>query len=135
MVGFTGVSCSTADVYRRLDELRAGGQASSRGIELSGEFHELATALARGDVGAAASLLGNDLEAAAVDLEPRLTPARDALRDAEPLAVVLAGSGSSWLALCAGEDDAHRVAGKAKASGALAGVAVASSLSHGPFSD
>jgi 4-diphosphocytidyl-2-C-methyl-D-erythritol kinase len=59
--------CSTPEVYRRWDEL--GGP--------------------KGDN-------GNDLEAAAVSIEPRLTSYRDALARHSGLRPRLAGSGSTW---------------------------------------
>jgi 4-diphosphocytidyl-2-C-methyl-D-erythritol kinase len=59
--------CSTPAVYRRWDEL--GGP--------------------RGDQ-------GNDLEPAALDVEPRLAAVRDALGDATGSTPRLAGSGSTW---------------------------------------
>ena len=47
-------------------------------------------------MGGPAGESGNDLERAAVAIEPRLAPARDALGDATGLRPRLAGSGSTW---------------------------------------
>jgi 4-diphosphocytidyl-2-C-methyl-D-erythritol kinase len=59
--------CSTPAVYRRWDEL--GGPSGDH---------------------------GNDLEPAALDVEPRLAAVRDALGDATGSTPQLAGSGSTW---------------------------------------
>jgi 4-diphosphocytidyl-2-C-methyl-D-erythritol kinase len=61
--------CSTVEVYRAWDEM-GGPHAANEG--------------------------GNDLEAAALAVQPRLARYRDALGDATGVAPRLAGSGSTW---------------------------------------
>jgi 4-diphosphocytidyl-2-C-methyl-D-erythritol kinase len=68
--------CATAEVYRAWDDL--GGPAG-RSVEVAG-----------------LPLLGNDLEAAAQRVEPRLVAFRDAVEAAAGAPALLAGSGSSY---------------------------------------
>ena len=74
------VSCPTAEVYRRWDEM---GQRSGE--------------------------TGNDLEPAAIDLVPELAQWRDALGEATGQRPRLAGSGSTWFVEGAFPGDGRRV--------------------------
>lgn len=127
VIGIPAMRCSTAEVYARFDALGLGGP-----LDLRGDPHDLADALARGDTDRIAGLARNDLEAAALDLYPELEPGRLAMQDVGARAVLLAGSGSSWLGLCFDEASAAAAAVGARASGVFERVEVASAISHGP---
>lgn len=121
VIGVSGSSLSTAEVYAELDRLGAG---------TPGDPADLAAALARGDAEAAAGLMANDLEAPAAALLPSAAEGRAALLDAGALGAVMAGSGPTWCGLARDEAHARDVAGRA--SPAFARVEVARSLDHGP---
>jgi len=93
---------STAEVYARFDEL--GGPRAA------GDPHDLADALARGDVEGVGITLRNDLFEAAVSLEPSVGSARDALLSAGPLGAVMSGSGTACCGLARDEAHATRMA-------------------------
>lgn len=82
--------CNTAAVYRAWDDL--GGPVGDN---------------------------GNDLEAAALQVEPRLAEWRDRLGDATGQRPRLAGSGSTWFVDGAFEHDGLRVAKATPASGTI----------------
>lgn len=79
---------ATHDVYRAWDEL--GGPHSDRRMP------------APSPIDALTSHLGNDLEAAAEAVEPRLRPFREKLEDAVGRQALLAGSGSTYVVLADG---------------------------------
>ena len=79
---------ATHDVYRAWDEL--GGPRSARRMP------------APSPIDALTSHLGNDLEAAAEAVEPRLRPFREKLEDAVGRQALLAGSGSTYVVLADG---------------------------------
>lgn len=108
---------STAAVYQELD--RAGGPEEPE------DPFELADALARGDLGAIAAGLRNDLTDAACSLEPSVGTTLEALRSAGATGVIMSGSGTACAGLCSDEEHARGVA-------AAAGGVVATSLTHGP---
>ncbi|HEY8082944.1 MAG TPA: hypothetical protein VIE64_05230 [Solirubrobacterales bacterium] len=91
-----GGGLSTAEVFAEADRLGLGRDA--------GELDELAARL-RDAAGEGASplsyvdLLGNDLEAAARSLRPRIGASLDALRDADATAALLTGSGPTVFGL------------------------------------
>jgi 4-diphosphocytidyl-2-C-methyl-D-erythritol kinase len=83
----------------------------------------LLDALADGSVERLAGALANDLEAAALSLRPELAAVRDAGLDAGAVAMLLSGSGPTWLALCRDQEHAHRVRERLAASGHADAVA------------
>jgi len=95
-------SLSTAEVYTRFDEL--GGPR--RGLA---DAHDLADALARGDLERVGASLRNDLEEAALSLDPSLGSARSTLLDAGALGAVMSGSGPAWTALARDEKHAEEL--------------------------
>lgn len=88
---------STADVYRRVDELReqeaAGGHGAAGGAARLAEPAEVLAALASGDVEALAASVHNDMTDAAVSLMPDIAHVMDEGRRAGAHAVLLSGSG------------------------------------------
>jgi 4-diphosphocytidyl-2-C-methyl-D-erythritol kinase len=111
-------SLSTAEVYKRFDEM--GGALSS-----SGDAHELADALARGELERVGASLRNDLFEAALSLDTSVGATRDALIGAGALGAVMTGSGTACCGLARDESHAKDVA-----SG-LSGAVVVTSLDRG----
>ena len=121
VIGISGASLSTADVYEEFDRL-GGGRVE--------DPYDVADALARADFARLADALRNDLERAALSLAPQIRSGRDALGAAGALGVILAGSGPTWLGLA--RDEAHAVAVAAEVQGEFARVEIAHSVDHGP---
>lgn len=122
----------TAEVYQELDRLRAQGYpprgSEPRGSELQrlGDVEPLLEALATGDPRRLARLLGNDLQAAAVSLRPKLRRTLRAGVEAGALAGIVSGSGPSCAFLCTDSDAAVRVAAELAGAGVCRTVRVAS---------
>jgi 4-diphosphocytidyl-2-C-methyl-D-erythritol kinase len=93
------IGCSTQQVYGALGAARAVGRGSAFDLErfLGAGLDE------------ARALLRNDLEPAALAVQPELRGLHALLAEAEPDAFHLAGSGSSFFALCADERAARDV--------------------------
>jgi 4-diphosphocytidyl-2-C-methyl-D-erythritol kinase len=124
VLGISGASLSTADVYEEFDRL-GGGRVE--------DPYDVADALARADVERLAGSIRNDLESAALSLAPQIRSGRDALGAAGALGVILAGSGPTWLGLA--RDQVHARAVAATARGDFARVEVVHSVDHGPKVD
>ncbi|MFT4085731.1 MAG: 4-(cytidine 5'-diphospho)-2-C-methyl-D-erythritol kinase [Gordonia sp. (in: high G+C Gram-positive bacteria)] len=122
-VAKTGLS--TPAVYGELDRLR-----SERGDDVPPPARpdELMVALASGDVHAVAPLLSNDLQPAALSLQPLLRRTLRAGKEAGALAGIVSGSGPTCAFLCADADAAVEVAAVLSGSG----VAKAVRTAHGP---
>ncbi|MFT3659850.1 MAG: 4-(cytidine 5'-diphospho)-2-C-methyl-D-erythritol kinase [Gordonia sp. (in: high G+C Gram-positive bacteria)] len=116
---------STPAVYHELDRLRAGRGETVAPPERP---DELMVALASGDVHAVAPLLHNDLQPAAISLQPLLRRTLRAGTEAGALAGIVSGSGPTCVFLCADEESSVSVA--AELSGL--GVARAVRTAHGP---
>ena len=95
---------STADVYRRFDELG--------GSRVASDAHELADALARGSLERIGAALRNDLFDAAVALAPAVEGARSSLLEAGAIGASMSGSGSACFGLAHDEDDARGIASR-----------------------
>ncbi|MGZ4126970.1 MAG: 4-(cytidine 5'-diphospho)-2-C-methyl-D-erythritol kinase [Actinomycetota bacterium] len=121
VLGISGASLSTADVYEEFDRLGGGRVADP---------YDVADALARADVSRLAGAVRNDLEPAALSLAPQIRSGRDALGAAGALAVILAGSGPTWLGLARDEQHARAIADSVR--GDFARAEVAHSVDHGP---
>ncbi|GAA4771965.1 4-(cytidine 5'-diphospho)-2-C-methyl-D-erythritol kinase [Actinomycetospora chlora] len=115
---------STPTVFGELDRLRARPEAPRR----VGDVEPVLEALASGEAHSLALLLGNDLQAAAVSLDPGLRRTLRAGVDAGALAGVVSGSGPTCVFLCDGHDAAVRVAAELAGFGVCRTVRVA----HGP---
>lgn len=112
---------STPDVFAELDRLREIGNPPRLG-----EPQELMQALASGDPKQLAPLLGNDLQAAALSLEPELRRTLRAGVGAGALAGLVSGSGPTCAFLCGSEDDAVAVAAELAGAGVCRSVRTAS---------
>ena len=113
---------STAAVFGELDRLREAGRAPAR----SDQPEPVLAALASGDPHRLAPLLANDLQAAAVSLNPKLRRTLRAGVEAGALAGVVSGSGPTCAFLCASTRAAADVATELAAAGACRAVRVAS---------
>jgi 4-diphosphocytidyl-2-C-methyl-D-erythritol kinase len=116
---------STPAAFAELDRLRA---AAGGGPARTGAVEPLLEALASGDPRQLALLLANDLQSAAVSLEPSLRRTLRAGVVAGALAGIVSGSGPTCAFLCADQPAAVSVAAE------LAGVGVCRSVRvvHGP---
>ncbi|MFT4201258.1 4-(cytidine 5'-diphospho)-2-C-methyl-D-erythritol kinase [Gordonia sp. (in: high G+C Gram-positive bacteria)] len=116
---------STPEVFAELDRLRAKDEATG---ETTRTPDALLRALAGGDVDEVAGLLHNDLQPAALSLQPVLRRTLRAGTDAGALAGIVSGSGPTCAFLCADAESTVRVAAE------LAGRGVAKSVrtAHGP---
>jgi 4-diphosphocytidyl-2-C-methyl-D-erythritol kinase len=117
---------STAAVYSEVDRLREAGTPP----RLS-DPEPLLTALSSGDPHELAPLLGNDLQAAALSLEPDLRRTLRAGVEAGALAGVVSGSGPTCAFLCASADEAVSVGAELAGAGVCRTVRVASGPVHG----
>ncbi|GAA3724995.1 4-(cytidine 5'-diphospho)-2-C-methyl-D-erythritol kinase [Gordonia hankookensis] len=116
---------STPAVYRELDRLRESRSDSDIVVERP---DALMAALTSGDPSVVAPLLRNDLQPAALSLQPALRRTLRAGVDAGALNGIVSGSGPTCVFLCADEASAVDVA--AELSGA--GVARAVRTANGP---
>lgn len=99
---------STPAVYQRLDELRAKDN-------LEPEFsppipEELIDALRIGDGAAIARLAHNDLQRAALDLNPELQDTLDRAKAAGALTALVSGSGPTIFAIAESRETANKIA-------------------------
>jgi 4-diphosphocytidyl-2-C-methyl-D-erythritol kinase len=111
----------TPDVFGELDRLRDDGRPSR-----TGDVEPVLEALASGDPRQLALLLGNDLQAAAVSLRPKLRRTLRAGVAAGALAGLVSGSGPTCAFLCSDGDAAVRVAAELAGAGVCRTVRVAS---------
>jgi 4-diphosphocytidyl-2-C-methyl-D-erythritol kinase len=119
---FADAGISAGAAYRELDRLRVAGRAP----EPAGSPDDVLAALAAGDLAALAGRLRNDLEPAALSLEPRLASVLDRGRTAGALAALVSGSGPTCAFLCESSDQAVAVAAE------LDAVCRATRLAVGP---
>ncbi|WP_316669198.1 4-(cytidine 5'-diphospho)-2-C-methyl-D-erythritol kinase [uncultured Propionibacterium sp.] len=120
----------TPTVYGRFDERVAAGTS----VPMSAErVHpaDLIDALARGDAAAAAALLVNDLQQAALDLYPELAGTLAAGRGAGALAGIVSGSGPTCAFLCADGSSAADVAAVLRGSPEVTAVLTATGAAPG----
>jgi 4-diphosphocytidyl-2-C-methyl-D-erythritol kinase len=122
---------STPTVFGELDRLRAasgagGGDAAPP--KRLGSVEPVLEAVASGEARSLALLLGNDLQAAAVSLDPGLRRTLRAGVSAGALAGVVSGSGPTCVFLCTDGPAAVRVAAELSGAGVCRTVRVA----HGP---
>jgi 4-diphosphocytidyl-2-C-methyl-D-erythritol kinase len=126
VLAFGAGGLSTAAVYSEVDRLRAVGSPP----RLS-DPEPVLTALSAGDPHELAPLLGNDLQAAALSLEPNLRRTLRAGVEAGALAGVVSGSGPTCAFLCASADEAVAVGAELAGAGVCRTVRVASGPVHG----
>jgi 4-diphosphocytidyl-2-C-methyl-D-erythritol kinase len=111
---------ATPAVFGELDRLRAAGRPLR-----SGNVDQMVAALRSGDVNDVAKALGNDLQAAAISLQPELRRTMRAGTDAGALAVVVSGSGPTVALLCADPAHAGQVAAYMAGTGTCRAVRIA----------
>ena len=126
VLAFGAGGLSTAAVYSEIDRLREAGAPP----RLS-DPEPLLTALSVGDPHALAPLLGNDLQPAALSLEPNLRRTLRAGTEAGALAGIVSGSGPTCAFLCASAEAAVEVSAELAGAGVCRTVRVASGPVHG----
>ncbi len=111
---------STPVVFAELDRLRADGDPPRVGA-----VTRMLAALASGEPDRVAAALGNDLQAAAISLQPGLRRTLRAGLAAGALGGVVSGSGPTIALLCADAESAGGVAAELAGSGTCRSVRVA----------
>jgi 4-diphosphocytidyl-2-C-methyl-D-erythritol kinase len=117
-----GYGLATPEVYRALDRLRlAEGRepAAPEAVEPG-----VLAALRRGDAAALATVLGNDLEPAAIELSPGLAAVLANGMAAGALTGLVSGSGPTVALLARSAEDAATIAGRLCADGLDASTVV-----------
>jgi 4-diphosphocytidyl-2-C-methyl-D-erythritol kinase len=117
---------STAAVYAEIDRMRAAGAPARQS-----DPEPLLTALSSGNPRQLAPLLGNDLQPAALSLQPGLRRTLRAGEEAGALAGIVSGSGPTCAFLCASADAAIAVASELAGAGVCRTIRVASGPVHG----
>ena len=130
VLAVSGTGLSTPAVYGELDRLRSvrADTGADAGVARP---DDLMRAIASGDVHAVAPLLHNDLQPAALSLQPMLRRTLRAGAEAGALAGIVSGSGPTCAFLCADADAAVSVAAELSGSGVAKAVRTASGPVHG----
>lgn len=126
VLAFSADGLSTAKVFAEIDRLRKVGNPPRLA-----EPEPLLAALAAGDAEELAPLLGNDLQAAAISLDPGLRRTLRAGTDAGALAGIVSGSGPTCAFLCSSASSAVDVGTQLAGAGVCRTVRVASGPVHG----
>lgn len=117
---------STPSVFGELDRLRSAGDPPR-----VGEVQGMLAALGSGDPTRVAAMLGNDLQAAAISLQPGLRRTLRAGLAAGALGGVVSGSGPTIALLCDDPVAAAAVAAEVAGSGTCRSVRIASGPAPG----
>jgi 4-diphosphocytidyl-2-C-methyl-D-erythritol kinase len=126
VLAFAEQGLSTPAVFTELDRLRANSDPPRVGAVTA-----VLAALASGDPVAVGAALGNDLQAAAVSLQPGLRRTLRAGLAAGALAGLVSGSGPTVALLCADAESAGSVAAELAGSGTCRTVRMASGPAPG----
>ncbi len=126
VLAFSSAGLSTPVVFGEIDRLREVGSPA----RLS-DPEPLLAALSGGDPHELAPLLGNDLQPAALSLEPNLRRTLRAGTEAGALAGIVSGSGPTCAFLCASAENAVAVGSELAGAGVCRTVRVASGPVHG----
>ncbi len=126
VLAFAQRGLSTPKVFAETDELRAAGDPPRLA-----EVEPVLAALATGDPTALAPLLGNELQAAALSLDPELRRTLRAGTEAGALAGIVSGSGPTCAFLCPSAAAAVQVGSELAGAGVCRTVRVASGPVHG----
>lgn len=126
VLAFGAGGLSSGSVYAEIDRLREVGSPP----RLT-DAEPLLTALSAGDPARLAPLLGNDLQPAALSLEPELRRTLRAGTEAGALAGIVSGSGPTCAFLCSSADAAVAVGSELAGAGVCRTVRVASGPVHG----
>jgi 4-diphosphocytidyl-2-C-methyl-D-erythritol kinase len=115
---------STADVYATCDRLRAAREAAGEPGAADPELsHPLMTALRSGDSARVGPLLSNDLQPAALSLQPELRRALTAGRENGALGAIVSGSGPTCAFLASDAAQAREIAVALTGAGVCRAVA------------
>lgn len=126
VLGLSSSGLSTPAVFAELDRLRAAGDPP----RVDG-VRTMLTALSSGDPAMVAEALGNDLQAAAISLQPELRRTLRAGLSAGALGGVVSGSGPTVALLCADAAGAAQVAAELAGTGTCRAVRIASGPAPG----
>ena len=122
---------STPAVFAELDRLRASGGSGKSRLPRVGPVEVILSALASGDPMAVAAALGNDLQAAAISLQPGLRRTLRAGIAAGALGGLVSGSGPTVALLCADSESAGGIAAELAGSGTCRTVRMAAGPAPG----
>ncbi len=121
----------TPSVFAELDRLRRAGSTGKSEPARVGSVDGILSALASGDPVTVAAALGNDLQAAAISLQPGLRRTLRAGIGAGALGGLVSGSGPTVALLCADAESAGGVAAELAGSGTCRTVRMASGPAPG----
>ena len=130
VLAFAKGGLSTPKVFAEMDRLRADSGRGQSPPRLE-EPEPLLAALASGDAAQLAPLLGNDLQPAALSLDPGLRRTLRAGQDAGALAGIVSGSGPTCAFLCPSASSAIDVGVELAGAGVCRTVRAASGPVHG----
>jgi 4-diphosphocytidyl-2-C-methyl-D-erythritol kinase len=128
VLAFAEGGLSTPAVFGEIDRLRAAGREQPPRLD---DPEPVLAALASGDPTELAPLLGNDLQPAALSLDPGLRRTLRAGADAGALAGIISGSGPTCAFLCSSAALAIDVGAQLAGAGVCRTVRVASGPVHG----
>lgn len=134
VLAFGATGLATPDVYAACDRLRAargGVQGEASGVPAPQLSTELMAALRSGDPAAVGPLLTNDLQPAALSLQPLLRRALAAGKEHGALGAIVSGSGPTCAFLAAGADAARDLAVAITGAGVCRAVAAVSGPAPG----
>jgi len=131
VLAFADGGLSTPAVFAEIDRLRDTSGAGRDAPPRLEDPEPVLAALASGDPAELAPLLGNDLQAAAVSLDPGLRRTLRAGTDAGALAGIVSGSGPTCAFLCTSASAAVDVGAELAGRGVCRTVRVASGPVHG----
>ena len=127
-LAFADGGLSTPAVFAEIDRLRDTGRDQPPRLE---DPEPVLAALASGDPAELAPLLGNDLQPAALSLDPGLRRTLRAGTEAGALAGIVSGSGPTCAFLCTSASQAVDVGAQLAGAGVCRTVRVASGPVHG----
>jgi 4-diphosphocytidyl-2-C-methyl-D-erythritol kinase len=130
-LAFADDGLSTPAVYSEIDRLRATAGAGRDQPPRLDDPEPVLAALASGDPAELAPLLGNDLQPAALSLDPGLRRTLRAGAEAGALAGIVSGSGPTCAFLCTSAASAIDVGAQLAGAGVCRTVRVASGPVHG----
>jgi 4-diphosphocytidyl-2-C-methyl-D-erythritol kinase len=131
VLAFAEGGLSTPAVFAEIDRLRDTAGAGRDAPPRLDDPEPVLAALASGDPAELAPLLGNDLQAAAVSLDPGLRRTLRAGTGAGALAGIVSGSGPTCAFLCTSASAALDVGAELAGAGVCRTVRVASGPVHG----
>ncbi|MEO3757871.1 4-(cytidine 5'-diphospho)-2-C-methyl-D-erythritol kinase [Mycobacterium sp. B14F4] len=131
VLAFADGGLSTPAVFAEIDRLRETAGADREAPPRLEDPEPVLAALASGDPTLLAPLLGNDLQPAALSLDPGLRRTLRAGTEAGALAGIVSGSGPTCAFLCASAGDAVDVGARLSGAGVCRTVRVASGPVHG----